>query len=304
MDSWHSYPSIYALGHRAVSELFTRDVYLTEKVDGSQFSFGSDMNGEVRARSKGQELHIDAPEKMFSVAVNAVLAIKDRLTPGWTYRGEYLRSPKHNTLSYSRVPHHNVILFDINDGHESYLPYEELEAEAERIGMEVVPRIFTGRITSAEQLLSFLDRESILGGVKIEGIVVKPVAYDLFGADKKVLMGKFVSEAFKEIHGKEWKAANPAQSDILTVLAARYATEARWEKAIQHLLDRGELEGSPRDIGKLLKEVQADTHKECADEIKEALFKWAWGTIGRKLTHGFPEWYKRKLADSQFEDAA
>lgn len=40
MDSWHSYPSIFAIGHRALAELLLDPVIVEEKVDGSQFSFG------------------------------------------------------------------------------------------------------------------------------------------------------------------------------------------------------------------------------------------------------------------------
>lgn len=37
-DSWHSYPSIYALGHRAIVDLLKGPVFIEEKIDGSQFS--------------------------------------------------------------------------------------------------------------------------------------------------------------------------------------------------------------------------------------------------------------------------
>ena len=39
-DSWHSFPSVYAVGHAALADLFLDDVIVEEKVDGSQFSFG------------------------------------------------------------------------------------------------------------------------------------------------------------------------------------------------------------------------------------------------------------------------
>ena len=44
-----------------------------------------------------------------------------------------------------------------------------------------------------------------------------------------------------------------------------------------------------------------DIRAECEDEIKEALFKWAWPEIQRQVTKGMPEWYKEQLAKSQFE---
>ena len=38
--SWHSYPKVYAIGHAYLGALFDGEVVVTEKVDGSQFSFG------------------------------------------------------------------------------------------------------------------------------------------------------------------------------------------------------------------------------------------------------------------------
>jgi hypothetical protein len=302
MNSWHSYPSIYALGHRAIADLLTGDVLVEEKVDGSQFSFGVTEDGEIKVRSKGVQLHPDAPEKMFA---NAVASVKERarlLRPGWTYRGEYLAKPKHNSLAYDRIPRGHIIIFDINPEHESYLPYEQKEDEATRIGLETVALIYRGKVSGIADFRMFLDRESALGGQKIEGVVVKPVGYALFGLDKKCLLGKFVSESFKEVHAREWMASNPGPTDIVDRIAGDLHTSARWNKAVLHLRERGVLEGSPRDIGALIKEVPADIRKEEADYIKEKLFAWAWPQIQRKVTHGLPEWYKGELLKQQFEN--
>ena len=125
-------------------------------------------------------------------------------------------------------------------------------------------------------------------------------AYTQFGQDKKVLMGKWVSEAFKEVHGKEWGAANPTKSDLLTKIIGELKTNARSEKAIQPLRDDGKLEESPRDIGNLLKEIQNDVKKEVGDEIKDRLFAYYWPQIARGVVGGFPEYYKDRLAKSQF----
>lgn len=301
MNSWHSYPSIYNLGHRAITNLLAAPVNVEEKVDGSQFSFGVDENGEIHARSKGAVLIVDAPEKMFLRAVETVKEISANLIPGWTYRGEYLQKPKHNTLAYSRTPANYIVVFDINSGEEEYLSYEAKKAECDRIGLECIPLIYSGIIASADILRSFLDRESYLGGQKIEGVVVKPKDYAMFGLDKKLLIGKFVSEAFKEVHSSEWKKSNPTSRDILDQLGAIYRTPARWNKAIQHMSERGQLTGTPKDIGALLKETSSDVYRECEEEIKDRLFKWAWPHIARKVIAGFPEWYKNELLEKQFE---
>ena len=167
------------------------------------------------------------------------------------------------------------------------------------IGLECVPLLYEGKVSGIEQFTTSWSCTSILGGSKIEGVVVKN--YKMFTVEKKVAIGKYVSEKFKEVAGGEWRKSNPTETDITNLLIATYRTPARWQKAIQHLKERGELEWSPRDIGNLIKEIQADTKKECEDEIKDALFKHFWPKIQRGITAGAPEHYKAMLLASAFE---
>jgi hypothetical protein len=301
MNSWHSYSSIFNLGHKAIADLLKGPVYVEEKIDGSQFSFGIDKEGTLRVRSKGCEMVVDAPEKMFSLAVETVKRLKNDLHPGWTYRAEYLRSPKHNALIYKRVPAQHLIIFDIEMGECEFLSYHEKFMEAQRLCLETVPLLKEGIVQDIEEFRHFLNLQSVLGGQNIEGVVVKPVGYNLFGKDKKVLMGKFVSEAFKETHSKMWRAENPTVGDIVGMLGASYCSQARWQKAIQHLAEQGLITDAPQDIGLLMKEVPIDVKRECEEEIKEKLFAFAWPHIARCGTHGLPEWYKELLLKKQLE---
>lgn len=298
--SLHSYPSIFNMGHRAVADLLKGPVIVQEKVDGSQFSFGL-VNGQLYCRSKGAILNIEAPEKMFKAAVDSVKAIAPLLHEGWAYRGEYLAKPKHNALAYERVPTGHIILFDINTGEEAYLYYDDVVREAKILGYEVVPLIYAGVIDNLELFRSFLQHTSILGGQKVEGVVVKPSEYNQFGQDKKCLMGKFVSEEFKEVHQHAWKEANPSTGDIVVMLGVEYGTQARWQKALIHLKEKSLITDTPQDIGLLFKEVNQDVLKECQDEIKQKLFDYAWNHISRSLTRGMPQWYKDQLLKKQFE---
>jgi len=43
----HSYPSVYAIGHKAIEEIFLGPVLIEEKIDGSQFSWGI-IDGELQ----------------------------------------------------------------------------------------------------------------------------------------------------------------------------------------------------------------------------------------------------------------
>lgn len=300
ITSWHSFPKVWALGHSAIKELLLDEVVIEEKVDGSQFSFGK-FGNELKCRSKGQQIDLDAmnPNDMFANAVATARELMPLLNDGWTYRAEYLRIPKHNVHAYTRTPNKHLIVFDINHGEEGYLTRKEKEVEAQRIGLEIVPAFFVGKLENVEQFYSLLEKESVLGGQKIEGVVVKN--YFRYGVDKKVLMGKYVSESFKEKHTKEWKEMNPLASDIIEILKAKYKSEARWQKAVQHLTESGKLLGEPKDIAALMKEVNIDAHTELKDEIMEDLFKWAWPKISPFMTYGLPEWYKKQLAQKQFD---
>jgi hypothetical protein len=295
----HSYGSIYTLGHRAVANLFDHPVVVEEKVDGSQFSWGI-FDGELICRSKGTD-QTHAPDKLFARAVEYVQSIRDRLVPGWTYRGEVLNSPKHNTLAYDRVPKNHIALFDVDTGEEAYISPPAKKKVAKHLGLEAVPMFRAGKIESVAQLREYMDRMSFLGGQKIEGVVVK--SDTLFGPDKKRLMAKHVSEAFKEVHTGEWRKDNPGRGGNLDNIIAVYRTPARWQKAVQHLRENGVLQDAPQDIGPLLREVNADVLKEEAEAIRELLFKKFWPQLSRGITAGAPEWYKEELLKKQFEAA-
>ena len=301
MDKIGSYPSVFAIGHNMIQDIFSGPVIVEEKIDGSNFSMGV-FDGQLLCRSKGAQLVIDAPERMFELAIETAKSLKSILHPEWIYRCEYIMKPKHNTLKYSRVPAKYLAVFDIEVSEQKFLvPHKKL-AEAERIGLECVPILYNGFVTDIITFNDFLNRESILGGSKIEGVVVKN--YDLFTREKKVAIGKYVSEEFKETHTTEWRKSNPTQSDIVQILIDRYRTEARWRKAIQHLAEKGLLENSPRDIGMLIREIPDDILKEHRDEIKDALFAFFWDKIKRGVTVNFPEFYKQELAKRAFTETS
>jgi len=291
-----SYPKVYALGHRAISNLVLDKVFIQEKVDGSQISFGI-VDGKLQARSHHKEIDLNGyHDKMFDKAVETILSLEDILVEGWIYRGEYLQKPKHNTLTYSRVPKNNIIIFDIDLGMEHYSHPEAVVEVAKVLGLEAVPTFKYGTISGVEELKELLETESCLGGTTIEGVVVKN--YNRFGVDGHALMGKYVREDFKERNGETHKVTT--KKDIITSIADSLRTEARWNKAIQHLKEKGELLGEPKDIGPLIKEINMDVLEEEIDYIKEKLFKEFWSTISKKITYGFPEWYKDQLANQQF----
>lgn len=296
-----AFPKIFAVGSEYIPQLFQGEVEVTEKVDGSQFAFGV-INGELECRSKGAVIHPDAPPKMFEKAVETAQSIRAGLPDGWVFYCEFLNSPKHNVLRYLSPPVGYLALFGIHMSSNGFCAnHDILRNFADNLGIDAVPLLYRGKVEAVDQLLKFLEMESYLKGPKIEGVVVKNYSqpFLLGGQPIPIMMGKYVSEAFKEIHRKNWSAENTGRGRW-DVYKSQFATPARWEKAVQHLRDKGELEGSPRDIGKLMKEVFTDIEAE----EKQAIMNCLWNEFGKDLlrtsTHGLPEWYKNTLAAKAF----
>lgn len=295
----HSYPKIHNVGHREVKDILTFPVTVQEKVDGSQFSFG--VTGAPWARSKGTDLDLDAPQDLFRPAVAWVKANAGKLLPNHVYRGEAISKPKHNTLTYNRVPEAGFILFDVDRGEEDFFDVGELRYEAQRLGVEVVQTVaYPAGSFDSMLAANWLNLESALGGPKIEGFVIK--AYGQVDGRGKTLMAKHVSESFKSQHIKDWKGRNPNRKDKVAEIGDAVGGPLRWEKAVQHLRDDGKLENSPADIGLLFKEINRDILDEEQDAIKEALFHHFIRDITKQALNGFPQWYKDRLLEEQMND--
>jgi hypothetical protein len=264
----------------------------------SQIAFGL-INNMLHIRSKGSKLYQDNPEKMFKEGIDYIASIQGLLPEGIVFYGEYLKKPKHNTLVYSRVPRNHIILFGAKSfGKDLYLP--NFQEYAEVLNLEVVP-VARVNITSPDDLKAFMDLDSVLGGTKREGVVVKNYGrkFLLGGQPMPMMCGKFVSEQFKEVHKNRWGKEETGKGRFETFCES-FHTEARWQKAVQHLAEKGELENSPRDIGKLMKEINIDIEEEEKADVMEYLWNEYKRDIFRAATRGAAEWYKTQLLNRSF----
>lgn len=288
--------SIKGVGRKEVVGLSTSTkTYITKGLlsHNSQFTFGS-FNGELQIKSKKNALYVNDCDGMFALGVDYVSRIAHLLPDGLIFHAEYLKTPKHNVLCYGRVPKNNIMLYGIRRPDDSFI--EDLNPYLEMLDLERVPIIFKGKINNLDEIHALMNRESILGEVTIEGLVVKNFAQPfLFGGQAiPLMMGKMVSEKFKEVHKSQWGKQDSGMSKLETFFQS-FCTEARWEKAVQHLRDAGELSGEPKDIGPLTREI----HQDIIEEEKEAIKTFLWGHFNKMIksraTRGFPEWYKESL---------
>ena len=296
---------ILALGHRCIRDIFEGgEVEITEKVDGSQFGFGKILT-EVGCRSRGRMINMDQPDQMFQQAVEQVDRVRDILPDNTKFYGEYLNRPKHNVIEYSSYPKNHIALFGMESSDPNWeYSMTDLEFWADKFGFDVVPTLFQGKLPngmSIEFLEQLLDTDSYLGGSKIEGFVIKNWAKEvtLPAGVYYPMCAKFVSEKFKEKMGakaQKFKGEGPFMT-----LKNQYQTEARWQKAVQHLREDGKLLGEPKDIGPLMKEVNRDIIEECKDEIMHELWACFRKDITKHATLGLPDWYKLQLAKGEID---
>jgi hypothetical protein len=294
-----AFPKVFAVGSDYIKDIFNEEVEISEKIDGSQIAFGL-VDGNLMIRSKGAQLYQDNPEKMFKEGVDYIAMIQGLLPDNVVFYGEYMKHRKHNTLEYTRVPRNHIILFGAGSVRGDVFD-AQFHEYAGILDLEVVP-LERATISSAEELRAYLDRESVLGGTKREGVVVKNYSrpFLLGGQPMPMMCGKFVSEKFKETHRDRWGKEETGKGRFETFCDS-FRTEARWQKAIQHLNERGELTNSPKDIGKLLKEINEDIESEEQDSVKNFLWKEYKRDIMRAATGGFAEWYKDQLLKRSFD---
>lgn len=299
MQKTVAYPKILHLGDKPIADLFTKEVEITEKIDGSQFGFGTRENTLI-CRSKGREIDLNSPDKMFTEAIAYVKSISDRLPDGIFFYSEYLQKPRHSTLAYDRIPKNHLVLFGVLHEDGTLAPYDEIRDWADRL--DVVPLLYNGLCTPQEAIALVDTQMSYLGGQNIEGIVVKRYEQWLFLGDilTPVKAGKYVSEKFKETHIRDWSRLNTTKGSLERLKEA-VRTDARWNKAIQHLRESGTFEGTVRDIGGLIKEIQHDIAEEEKENLKDQLWEIYSSDLLRSSVYGFVDWYKARIANGDFQ---
>lgn len=283
----NNFRKIYHIDKKESMPIFEGEVIITEKVDGSQFSFGV-FDGVLICRSKGSFLDTESPQALFKSSVEQAkqMFYDNILTEGLTYHCECMESKKHNKLSYDRVPKRNMVLYAVRGNDGEMLSEDFRDTECLRLGVENIKTLYKG-LLDREGCYQFLEKliseESYLGGCSMEGCVIN---------DGQVY-SKFVSPAFKEVINS--KKVGVTFKDKLNIYKYTFKSQARWDKAIQRVRENGKLTETPKDIGLLIKEVINDVKEEEENEIKEWLFNNLFKEIASASVFGFPDYYKDEI---------
>ncbi len=293
IERWDKEPKVFSGGYYTI----------TEKLDGSQIKFAK-IGDRLILESKNKEIDLDNPDKMFKKCCEELLKRVDLIPNNYVFYGEYLKSNKHNSLRYDRVPNGNIALFGIRDPASNSFCYENLKSMSQELDLDIVPFIEQGQYydDSAKTIGSVkINQISQLGGCQREGVVILYEAtkwdHNLETFIQNYHYFKIVSEEFKEVT----KRIVSKQVDQFETFKDQFKTKARWEKAINRLRDANELSYTKADIGNLMKEISCDLEAE----EKEAIQAWLWQSYGKKIiknaTNGFPEFYKKYLEGNDDE---
>lgn len=109
---------------------------------------------------------------------------------------------------------------------------------------------------------------SCLGGTP-EGIVLK---HHAFSQNNKISSTKlkYVTTKFKERHATKQSKYEESADDFIEKLGKSFCTEARFQKAYQHLVEHERIDSSnvkQNDLNKIIEELGSDFDKEYKEEI-------------------------------------
>ncbi|AEQ34382.1 RNA ligase [Bacillus phage Bastille] len=269
------YTKVLRYGKKGTAGLLTpeTEIVILEKVDGSNASFGNDTElDRLRKFSRNNELTdvygLNGFVEWADKTINP-----NELLPDVLYFGEWLAPHKVQYPEYTRT----FVLFDLFDTvTRTYASFDDVEAEAKRLNLKLVPVLYRGKYISYEHLESFVGQTQmggIIGDKKGgEGIVVK-----LASNDNSVFL-KLVDEAFLEVHNKGGNSQQKAPKDPNKVSEERKfvnntVTKARVDKIIYKLQDEGKLpeEITIQDMGLILSLAGRLVYDDIIEEERDML---------------------------------
>jgi hypothetical protein len=245
--SMRKFPKVKYPNDPQTDGLLNGEVVVTEKLDGANFRFTWDDDGELHVGTRNHVYrHVDENlPKAFEHAVEYLQQVTDGwdMDRGWSEGVVFYGEAMHlHSLDYDDIDWHhphkgsphvpldsdtpNVVLFDARRNGE-WVHWDELSdmiAHSPFEGTRVMER-------GDPDELSFDVPETSMFGGQPEGIVVRRT-------DGSV-RAKKVTDEFKERNAVSFEDTSKAKSDAAEFVAA-YVTKARIEKTAHKLVDEGE----------------------------------------------------------------
>lgn len=158
-------------GKSFIEKLFSKELTVTENLDGSTFSFERDFTGNnISFYKKDQENPITKVDRIlmsyYEKPINYIDAlpesVKEEIPKGWRFGMTYFPNTKPVRIEYERVPKNHLILTHVlvrdefGETERIIQDKEELDRWADKLGVERAPIIFQGKLNE-DQKLSIMD---------------------------------------------------------------------------------------------------------------------------------------------------
>ena len=158
-------------GKSFIENLFSKELTVTENLDGSTFSFERDFTGNnISFYKKDQENPITKVDRIlmsyYEKPINYIDALpestKEEIPKGWRFGMTYFPNTKPVRIEYERVPKNHLILTHVlvrdefGETERIIQDKEELDRWADKLGVERAPIIFQGKLNE-DQKLSIMD---------------------------------------------------------------------------------------------------------------------------------------------------
>lgn len=279
-------------------------VIIQEKVDGSQLTVFRDGHGELHFYNRSKPCN---PKT--SAFMNAWLSIqskKDSFREGLYYHGEAFTSRFTNTCKYDRAPKFFWMVYEIVTQENRVLSPAEMAEVLEGTGFETVQLIYDSeRDGPVEDLQLFIDcimldieESKLLSslGRTPEGVVLKVLNNGSNENGFTTTRCKYVRPVFSEMnHSKKERLPSLSDAEFIQELGKVYDTDARRQKAFQHLKEAGLWkEKLESNIPAMIAELDADLLKEEEEQLKNLLFVRFWPIISKNARGDVLSFLKKK----------
>lgn len=152
-------------GIQFIEKLFSNDVYITEKIDGSRFAFKKE-NGELVFFKRDGKTPINMVDRtvmsFYESAIEHVESLKlNNIPEGIVFGFEYFANNNPGSIVYDKIPKNGLILTDISSGGSAITNIDTLISYSKKLKVSPPPIIHNGKLSGVqkEKLVDFLTTE-------------------------------------------------------------------------------------------------------------------------------------------------
>ena len=154
-------------GSSFLDELFSKELTVSEKLNGMSFSFEkSIVDGSISLYKRDQDNPISKIDRVLMKYYESPIShvqglsglVLDEIPSGWRFGMEFFINPSPVLLSYQKIPKNGLVLTHIivknsfGDIEKTIVEKEELEYWADLIGVENPPIIFQGKLDDQQKV--------------------------------------------------------------------------------------------------------------------------------------------------------